>query len=198
MFRSAITPRLVPERSTTRMAVCLARIAPTPSTQMHRPMPSDMAPDEQEARVDHVVGHRVEHDQDRPRARHHAGRQGQQTAFHAAAVIVPVTVPVPVPVVPVSVPVAVVVSVTVPMAVAVAVPMAVPVSGSVVSGRARRHPHGLIEHVHADADDDQEARRAHARHLGESDSESGPQDGVRQPHDDHGRDDVDDRDLERP
>ena len=126
-----------------------------------------------------------------PRTRDHAGRQRQDAAFEAAvAVPMPMAVTVAVPVsMAVLMPVAVAVSIT------VSVPMAVPVSGTAAGGRARRHAHRLVQHVRADADDDQEARGAHPRHLREPDSEACLQHGVRQPYDDDRRDDVDDRDL---
>ena len=90
-------------------------------------------------------------------------------------------------------------AVTVVVGVAMAVPMSVSMNVAVtvaaVERRARRRAHRLVQHVDADADDDQKARGTHPRHLREPDPEAGAEHGVRQPHDDDGRDDVDDRDL---
>ena len=52
-----------------------------------------------------------------------------------------------------------------------------------------------VEHVKADADDDQEARGAHPRHVREPQSEAAVQHEVGEPDDDDGGDDVDDGDL---
>ena len=55
--------------------------------------------------------------------------------------------------------------------------------------------HGVPEHVQADGENDEKTRRAHPRQLGKPDPETGAKRKIRQPHDDDGRDDVDDRDL---
>ena len=77
----------------------------------------------------------------------------------------------------------------------VAMTVTVVVTGVTMGRRTRRHPECLVQHVHADADDEQEAGGTDARHLGEPHSEAGPEHDIRHPHDDDGRDDMDDRDL---
>ena len=81
------------------------------------------------------------------------------------------------------------------MTMAVAVPVAMPVTARAAGPRRHRRAHGPIQHEEADADDDEEARGAHPRHIGESEPEPAHEQDVGQPDDDDCGDDVDDGDL---
>ena len=157
----------------TRIAACLARMAPTPRTQMLDPMPSDIAATSSEPGTIMSFATAYSMISTAPGQGDHAGRERQDAAFRLAAVAVAMMVPVR-------------------MGVIMVVVMTMPS----VAACPQRGADGLAEHVETDADDDEEARGAHAGHVREPQPEAAAQHEVGQPDNDDGGDDVDDGDLQ--